>query len=194
MYRYLTHCSLRRGWNSCLHYCVHQIGEGSLCRGVGRHRCCLSHECQRRGYCAGQWGRRWHKRSSYRTDHVVSGATEIVVRQAADARSRETYRLAAKLTAQNETRDLCVLFVDELSIPPAAKPVPLGVARNVSYWRGGVRHRRATRTWSFPYSRGIISQLSTAIGGIACAAPILQTDDGDLAGLLWRRTVRPRRL
>ena len=105
--------------------------------------------------------------------HVVSGATEIVVRQAADARSRETYRMAAKLTAQNETRDLCVLFVDELSIPPAAKPVPLGVARNVSIGEE-VYAIGAPRGLELSLSRGIISQLRGEGG--KRAAPILQTD------------------
>ena len=105
--------------------------------------------------------------------HVVSGATGIVVRQAADARGRETYRMAARLTAQNKTRDLCVLFVDELSIPPAAKPVSLGVARNVSIGEE-VYAIGAPRGLELSLSRGIISQLRGEGG--KRAAPILQTD------------------
>ena len=105
--------------------------------------------------------------------HVVSGATEIFVRQAADARSRETYRMAAKLTAQNETRDLCILLVDELSIPPAAKPVPLGAARNVSIGEE-VYAIGAPRGLELSLSRGIISQLRGEGG--KRAAPIIQTD------------------
>ena len=81
--------------------------------------------------------------------------------------------MAAKLTAQNETRDLCVLFVDELSIPPAAKPVPLGVARNVSIGEE-VYAIGAPRGLELSLSRGIISQLRGEGG--KRAAPILQTD------------------
>ena len=66
--------------------------------------------------------------------------------------------MAAKLTAQNETRDLCALFVYELSIPPAAKPVPLGVARNVSIGEE-VYAIGAPRGLELSLSRGIISQL-----------------------------------
>ena len=105
--------------------------------------------------------------------HVVSGATSIVVRQAADARGHETYRMAAKLTARNENRDLCILFVEELSLPPAAKPVPLGAGRNVSIGEE-VYAIGAPHGLELSLSRGIISQLRGEGG--KRVAPIIQTD------------------
>ena len=62
--------------------------------------------------------------------HVVAGAKEIAVRQAEDARGRKTYRMKARLTAQDKKRDVCLLFVEELAEPPAATPVPLGDTAN----------------------------------------------------------------
>ena len=81
--------------------------------------------------------------------------------------------MAAKLTAQNETRDLCILFVDELSIPPAARPVPLGAARNISIGEE-VYAIGAPHGLELSLSRGIISQLRGEAG--KRAAPIIQTD------------------
>ena len=51
--------------------------------------------------------------------HVISGARQIAVRQAADAHARVTHRMMAKLTAQYPERDLCLLFVAGLSNSPA---------------------------------------------------------------------------
>ena len=64
--------------------------------------------------------------------HVVAGAEAIAVRQAADARGRETWRMEAHLAARDEARDLCLLSVAALSDPPAAPPVRLGSARALS--------------------------------------------------------------
>ena len=105
--------------------------------------------------------------------HVIADARKIAVRQAADSRGRETYRMAAKLTAQNETRDLCILFVDELSLPPAATPVPLGAARDVSVGEE-VYAIGAPRGLELSLSRGVVSQLRGERG--KRGAPIIQTD------------------
>ena len=105
--------------------------------------------------------------------HVVSGAQRIAVRQAADSWSQETYRMAAELTAQNEARDLCILFVNELSLPPAAKPVPLGAARDVSIGEE-VYAIGAPQGLALSLSRGIVSQLHSEGG--KRVAPIIQTD------------------
>ena len=105
--------------------------------------------------------------------HVVSGARRIAVRQAADSRSQETYRMAAELAAKNETRDLCILSVNELSLPPVAMPVPLGAARDVSIGEE-VYAIGAPRGLALSLSRGIVSQLHGEGG--KRAAPIIQTD------------------
>ena len=105
--------------------------------------------------------------------HVVSGAQRIAVRQAADTRGRETYRMEAKPTTQNKTRDLCILFVDELSLPPAASPVPLGTARDVVIGEE-VYAIGAPHGLELSLSRGVVSQLRGEGG--KRAAPIIQTD------------------
>ena len=111
--------------------------------------------------------------------HVVSGAKQIAVRQAPDTRGRKTYRMKAKLTEQNSERDLCLLFVPELSDAPAAVPVPLGSARDASIgdevYAIGAPHGLA-----LSLSRGIISQLRS-VGG-KNAAPVIQTDATVLRG------------
>ena len=105
--------------------------------------------------------------------HVVADATTIAVRQAADTRGRETYRMPATLTARNEERDLCLLFVQELSEPPAATPVPLGSAREVSIGEE-VYAIGAPRGLELSLSRGIVSQLRGDYG--KRSAPTIQTD------------------
>ena len=105
--------------------------------------------------------------------HVVSGAKAIAVRQAADARGRETYRMAARLAARDEKRDLCLLFVEELSDPPTAVPVRLGAARAVSVGEE-VYAVGAPRGLELSLSRGVVSQLRGDYG--KRSAPIIQTD------------------
>ena len=105
--------------------------------------------------------------------HVVSGAKAIAVRQAADARGRETYRMAARLAARDEKRDLCLLFVEELSDPPAAVPVRLSAARAVSVGEE-VYAVGAPRGLELSLSRGVVSQLRGDYG--KRSAPIIQTD------------------
>ena len=105
--------------------------------------------------------------------HVVSGARTIAVRQAADIRGHETYRMKAELIARNEQRDLCLLSVKELSAPPAATPVPLATARSVSIGEE-VYAIGAPQGLDLSISRGIVSQLRGDYG--KQSAPIIQTD------------------
>ncbi len=105
--------------------------------------------------------------------HVVSGAQLIAVRQAPNARARESYRMKAKLTAQEADRDLCILFVAGLSDAPAAVPVPLGNARDTSIG-DEVYAIGAPYGLELSLSRGIVSQLR-GVGGTE-AAPLIQSD------------------
>ena len=105
--------------------------------------------------------------------HVVSNTRTIAVRQAADVRGRETYRMKAELVARNEQRDLCLLSVKELSTPPAAIPVPFAAARRVSIGEE-VYAIGAPQGLDLSLSRGIISQLRGNYG--KQSAPIIQTD------------------
>ena len=76
--------------------------------------------------------------------HVVSGATRIDVRRAANAHGPEPARMLARLTAR-EPRGLCLLFVARLSDPPPASSVPLGPRPRRGDRRRGLRHRRRER-------------------------------------------------
>ena len=105
--------------------------------------------------------------------HVVSNTRTIAVRQAADVRGRETYRMKAELVARNEQRDLCLLSVKELSTPPAAPPVTFAAARSVSIGEE-VYAIGAPQGLDLSLSRGIISQLRGNYG--KQSAPIIQTD------------------
>ena len=105
--------------------------------------------------------------------HVVSGARTIAIRQAADARGRETYRMEAKLVARIEQHDLCLLSVKELSAPPAATPVPLATAHSVSIGEE-IYAIGAPQGLDLSISRGIVSQLRGDYG--KKSAPIIQTD------------------
>ena len=105
--------------------------------------------------------------------HVVSNARTIAVRQAADVRGRETYLMEAELVARNEQRDLCLLSVKELSVPPAAPPVTFAAVRSVSIGEE-VYAIGAPQGLDLSLSRGIISQLRGNYG--KQSAPIIQTD------------------
>ena len=105
--------------------------------------------------------------------HVVAGAADIAVRQAADAHGRETWRMEARLVVRDEARDLCILSVAELADPPAAPPVRLGSARALSVGEE-VYAVGAPQGLTLSLSRGIVSQLRGDHG--KRAAPIVQTD------------------
>ena len=111
--------------------------------------------------------------------HVISGARQIAVRQAADAHARVTHRMMAKLTAQYPERDLCLLFVAGLSNSPALVPVPLGSARDASIG-DEVYAIGAVQGLDLSLSRGIVSRLRSSDG--KNAAPVIQTDAAVLSG------------
>ena len=111
--------------------------------------------------------------------HVISGAQQIAVRQAADAHARVTHRMMAKLTAQYPERDLCLLFVAGLSNSPALVPVPLGSARDASIG-DEVYAIGAVQGLDLSLSRGIVSRLRSSDG--KNAAPVIQTDAAVLSG------------
>lgn len=105
--------------------------------------------------------------------HVLGEAANVAVRQAADWSGRETYRMAASLLARNDERDLCLLFVDQLPEPPAARAVRLGAAKVLSVGEE-VYAVGAPAGLELSLSRGVVSQLRGAFG--KRSAPLVQTD------------------
>ena len=105
--------------------------------------------------------------------HIISGSKKIAVVQAGDAHGRETWRMTATLAARNDERDLCLLYVEELSDPPGAPPVSLGSARDVSVGEE-VYAIGAPHGLELSLSRGIVSQLRGAYG--KRTTPLIQTD------------------
>ena len=105
--------------------------------------------------------------------HVISDANKIVVRQAADSGGGETYRMDSRILAQDDERDLCLLFVDELSEPPAAPVVAMGAAKQLAVGED-VYSVGAPKGLELSFSRGIVSQLRGIHG--KRGAPLVQTD------------------
>ena len=105
--------------------------------------------------------------------HVVADARAVAVRQAADSRGRQTYLMDARMAARDEERDLCLLFVGELSEPPAAIPTAAGRARDLSIGEE-VFAVGAPRGLDLSLTRGIVSQLRGDFG--KKSAPVIQTD------------------
>ena len=105
--------------------------------------------------------------------HVVADADAVAVRQAADSRGRRTYLMDARMAARDEERDLCLLFVIELSKPPAAIPAAAGRARDLSIGEE-VFAVGAPRGLDLSLTRGIVSQLRGDFG--KKSAPVIQTD------------------
>ena len=105
--------------------------------------------------------------------HVVADARAVAVRQAADSRGRRTYLMDARMAARDEERDLCLLFVSELSKPPAAIPAAAGRARDLSIGEE-VFAVGAPRGLDLSLTRGIVSQLRGDFG--KKSAPLIQTD------------------
>ena len=64
--------------------------------------------------------------------HVVEDAAGIVVRQASGHVGGRPWRMEASVLARQEERDLCLLFVGDLSAPPAATVVRRGSAQRLS--------------------------------------------------------------
>ena len=116
--------------------------------------------------------------------HVIDEAESVVVRQAADSGGGQTYRMDARVLARDDERDLCLLFVEELSEPPAAPVVEMGAAKGLSVGEE-VFAIGAPEGWELSMSRGIVSQLRDFYG--KRAAPLVQTDAGHFAGVVGRR-------
>lgn len=105
--------------------------------------------------------------------HVVEKATGIAVRQASRHAGGPTWRMTASLLLQESKRDLCLLYVDELSKPPAAPAVRLGFAKKLSVGEE-VYAVGAPNGLVLSLSRGIVSQLRGVFG--KRRAPLVQTD------------------
>ena len=105
--------------------------------------------------------------------HVVEDAAGIVVRQASGHVGGRPWRMEASVLARQEERDLCLLFVGDLSAPPAATVVRLGSAQRLSVGEE-VYAVGAPRGLELSLSRGIVSQLRGVSG--KRRAPLVQTD------------------
>ena len=105
--------------------------------------------------------------------HVLKKATDVAVRQAADWSGDQSYRMTASLLARNDDRDLCLLFVEELPVPPVAKVIRLGAAKTLSVGEE-VYAVGAPAGLELSLSRGVVSQLRGAFG--KRSAPMVQTD------------------
>ena len=110
--------------------------------------------------------------------HVIEGHTAIQVRQAADTEAREGYFLNAEYVYGNEEWDVCLLFVKELSSPPAAPVVKLGTTTSLEVGEQ-VYAIGAPHELELSLTGGIVSQLREqlfegAYGGIV--APEIQAD------------------
>ena len=105
--------------------------------------------------------------------HVIEDAEKIVIRQAADSSGGENYRMSAEILARDNERDLCLLFVDELSEPPAAPVATMGEAKELTVGEE-VFAVGAPEGLELSMSRGIVSQLRGIQG--KHGAPLVQTD------------------
>ena len=133
--------------------------------------------------------------------HVIENAQSVAVRQAADSGGGETYRMDSRILTRDGERDLCLLFVDDLSVPPAAPVAAMGAAKGLAVGEE-VYAIGAPKGLELSMSRGIVSQLRGVHG--KRAAPLVQTDaaispgssggglfnaDGELVGITtfkWR--------
>ena len=95
--------------------------------------------------------------------HVLEKATNVAVRQAADWSGNESYRMTASMLVRNEDRDLCLLFVEELPVPPAATVVRVGAAKALAVGEE-VYAVGAPAGLELSLSRGIVSQLRGSFG------------------------------
>ena len=105
--------------------------------------------------------------------HVVEHAHSIAVSQAADAEGGETYRMSAQVIVSDAERDLCLLWVDGLSEPPAALVAEIGATRQLSVGES-VFAVGAPQGLELSLSQGVVSQLRGIRG--KRAAPLVQTD------------------
>ena len=105
--------------------------------------------------------------------HVIENAQSVAVRQAADSGGGETYRMDSRILTRDGERDLCLLFVGELSEPPAAPVAAMGAAKGLAVGEE-VYAIGAPEGLELSLSRGVVSQLRGVHG--KRAAPLVQTD------------------
>ena len=105
--------------------------------------------------------------------HVVEDAAGIAVRQASDHTGKTTWRMKASVLARNDERDLCLLYVDQLSDPPAPAAARLGSAKTLSVGEE-VYAIGAPQGLELSLSRGIVSQLRGVLD--KRRGPLIQTD------------------
>ena len=105
--------------------------------------------------------------------HVIEDANSVAVRQAADSGGGETYRMDSRILTRDGERDLCLLFVEDLSVPPAAPVAAMGAAKGLAVGEE-VYAIGAPKGLELSISRGIVSQLRGIHG--KRAAPLVQTD------------------
>ena len=105
--------------------------------------------------------------------HVIEDAAKVVVRQALESDIGQSYRMDSAILARDDERDLCLLFVGELSEPPAAPIVKMGAAKALSIGEE-IFAIGAPKGLDLSLSRGIVSQLRRL--GDRQTAPFVQTD------------------
>ena len=105
--------------------------------------------------------------------HVIEDAESVAVRQAADSGGGETYRMDSRILTRDGERDLCLLFVGELSEPPAAPVAAMGAAKSLTVGED-VYAIGAPEGLELSLSRGVVSQLRG--GREKVSAPLIQTD------------------
>ena len=106
--------------------------------------------------------------------HVIENAASVSVKQTADdAEGGETYKMSARVLVRDDERDLCLLFVDDLSAPPAAPMAAMGVAKELSIGED-VYAVGAPEGLELSLSRGVVSQLRQLYDGQT--SPLVQTD------------------
>ena len=105
--------------------------------------------------------------------HVIEDAAKIVVNQALDSDIGQSYRMDATILARDDERDLCLLFVGELSESPAAPIVKMGAAKMLSVGEE-IFAIGAPKGLDLSLSRGVVSQLRRLDG--RQTAPLVQTD------------------
>ena len=105
--------------------------------------------------------------------HILDQAISLAVRQATNWSGGKPYQMAASLLGHNQERDLCLLFVEELPLPPAAKVARLGTAKTLSVGEE-VYAVGAPAGLELSLSQGIVSQLRGAAD--KQVAPLIQTD------------------
>ena len=101
--------------------------------------------------------------------HVLESAWSVQVKQ---TETDETFAMDASRARTDEERDLCLLFVADLSKPPAAQPAQMAGARGLEIG-AEVFAIGAPNGWELSFTRGIVSQLRDIDGE---SAPLIQTD------------------